>query len=116
FDDGPSAENTGAVLDLLDEHGAKGTFFLVGSRIAGHENIVQRAASTGHELGNHTHSHVHTVHLSRAELRYEVAEANTAISRALGGAEGVVRLVRPPVGKDRRRINGVARELGLVTT
>ena len=115
FDDGPSAENTGAVLDLLDEHGAKGTFFVVGSRIAGHETVVQRAASSGHELANHTHSHVHTVHLSRDELKQEVEDANTAIVSALGGAEAVVRLVRPPFGKDRRRINSVARELGLVT-
>jgi peptidoglycan/xylan/chitin deacetylase (PgdA/CDA1 family) len=115
FDDGPSAENTEAVLDLLDAHGAKATFFVVGSRIAGLEEIVRRAAATGHELANHTHSHVHTVHLSRAELVGEVERAGEAISKALDGAPSPVRLVRPPFGKDRRRINRVARELGLVT-
>jgi peptidoglycan/xylan/chitin deacetylase (PgdA/CDA1 family) len=115
FDDGPSAANTAAVLDLLDEHDAKGTFFLVGSRISGHEDVLQRAAAGAHELANHTYSHVHTVHLSREALRYEVEQTNTTISTALGGVEGSIRLVRPPFGKDRRRINSVARELGLVT-
>jgi peptidoglycan/xylan/chitin deacetylase (PgdA/CDA1 family) len=49
-------------------------------------------------------------------LRYEVEQANKAISHALDGADAVIRLVRPPFGKDRRRINSVARALGLVTT
>jgi peptidoglycan/xylan/chitin deacetylase (PgdA/CDA1 family) len=115
FDDGPSPANTAAVLDLLDEHDAKGTFFVVGSRIDGHEQILRRAARSGHELANHTHSHVHTVHLSCEELRRDIARANEAIASAVNGIDAPVRLVRPPFGKDRRRTTLAARELGLLT-
>ena len=115
FDDGPSAANTADVLDLLDEHRAHGTFFVVGSRIPGQEQVLRRAVAGGHELANHTHSHLHTVHLSRNELRREIAQTNRAIADSCNDQEAEVRLVRPPFGKDRRRVVSVARELGLLT-
>jgi peptidoglycan/xylan/chitin deacetylase (PgdA/CDA1 family) len=115
FDDGPSAANTARVLDLLDEHGARGTFFVVGSRIRGQEEVLLRAAQSGHEIANHTYSHLHTVHFSRDELRREIVETNRVIAELLNGTGTPVRLVRPPFGKDRRRITAVASELGLLT-
>jgi peptidoglycan/xylan/chitin deacetylase (PgdA/CDA1 family) len=115
FDDGPSPANTELVLDLLEAHGARATFFVVGSRIEGHETILQRAAAGGHELANHTYSHIHTVRLSRGELRAELERTNAAIVAALDGADPRVRLVRPPFGKDRRRIHAAAAALGMTT-
>jgi peptidoglycan/xylan/chitin deacetylase (PgdA/CDA1 family) len=109
FDDGPSRHNTPDVFDLLEEHDAKATFFLVGERVRGCEAIVERALDLGHEVANHTNTHPHTVYLSREELTAELLRANDAIS-ALGGA---VRFARPPFGKDRRRFASVAGDLGL---
>ena len=115
FDDGPSAANTARVLDLLDEHGARGTFFVVGSRIPGQQDVLRRAAQSRHEIANHTYSHLHTVHLSRDELRREIVQTNRVIAEVLNGIAAPVRFVRPPFGKDRRRITAVASELGLLT-
>jgi peptidoglycan-N-acetylglucosamine deacetylase len=114
FDDGPSVANTAAVMDLLEQHGARGTFFVVGSRTPGHEDLLRRAISNGHELGNHTFSHVHTVRLPLHVLEREIVSAQRAIENAVGAA-APLRLVRPPFGKDRRRITNVTKELGLVT-
>lgn len=56
IDDGPS-DDTPAMLDLLDAHGAKATFFLVGERAARRPELVRELLRRGHDLGNHSHSH-----------------------------------------------------------
>ncbi|HYG07291.1 MAG TPA: polysaccharide deacetylase family protein [Stenotrophomonas sp.] len=56
IDDGPS-HDTQAMLDLLDRHDAKATFFLVGERAAQHPELVREILRRGHDLGNHSHSH-----------------------------------------------------------
>lgn len=57
FDDGPSAENTNAVLDALKEHNIKATFFLVGENVEKHPEIARRIAAEGHTIGIHCYSH-----------------------------------------------------------
>src|SRR5437660_1360294 len=109
FDDGPSARTTPRILDLLDEHGAQGTFFVVGERVAGAEEVLERIAAHGHELANHTFRHPHTAYLSREEIRRELVATNDAIA----SAAPAIRFARPPYGKDRRRFAAVAAELGL---
>ena len=108
FDDGPSPHNTPAVLDLLGKHGAKATFFVVGKEIPRNEALLSRMVAEGHEIGNHTYTHPHTISLSREALREELERTSAAIR---GITE--VRLVRPPYGKDRRRVAKAGRELGL---
>lgn len=56
FDDGPSAD-TPALLDLLDAHGARATFFLVAARARARPDLVRRIVARGHHIGNHTASH-----------------------------------------------------------
>lgn len=56
IDDGPSPE-TRALLDLLDAHGAKATFFLVGDRAARRPGDVREIVRRGHGIGNHSASH-----------------------------------------------------------
>ena len=56
IDDGPSAD-TRALLDLLDAHGAKATFFLVGDRARDRPDDVREIARRGHGIGNHSASH-----------------------------------------------------------
>ena len=57
FDDGPHPDHTPALLDLLAEHGAKASFFLVGREVERHDALARRIASEGHTLGNHSYSH-----------------------------------------------------------
>ena len=113
FDDGPSPVNTPRILDLLRDSGARATFFVVGQEVQGREAIVARIAAEGHELGNHTYTHPHTISLGRPELRDELEKTNEALMRIDGVPP--IRLVRPPFGKDRRRTDSVGRELGMQT-
>lgn len=92
FDDGPS-EWTPAILDLLAEHHARATFFILGAEIAGHERTLLRALGEGHELGLHSWSHRHLPQLSGAEIKDEMLRTQTAIARATGV---VARIWRPP--------------------
>ncbi len=92
FDDGPDPASTPRVLELLEAHGARGTFFMIGKAARRHPDLVERVAAGGHAIGNHTWSHPSLPLLRgrgrRAEMRWcrEVLEPH-------GG-----RLFRPPYG------------------
>ena len=101
-------ENTPALLDLLEANDARATFFVVGERIAGKETILSRAVNLGHELGNHTHRHRHTVHLSEIELRDEYGR-----KRPDRAAEPSSVSRPPPFRENRRRTSRIAAELGM---
>ncbi len=53
IDDGPDAEDTPKILDVLKKYNAHATFFLITGHIPGNEEIVKRTLAEGHELGNH---------------------------------------------------------------
>lgn len=95
FDDGPDPEITPQVLDILERHNAKATFFLIGVHVPGNEALVRRIHASGHEIGNHTWSHRDLTELSPAEVEEEVSRTQEVIS-----ASGVPlpNLVRPPYG------------------
>jgi peptidoglycan/xylan/chitin deacetylase (PgdA/CDA1 family) len=95
FDDGPDPQMTPRVLDILGQHEAKATFFLIGSRVPGNEALVRRIHQEGHEVGNHTWSHRKISELSPQELEDEVARAQNTITAAGVPAP---RLFRPPYG------------------
>jgi len=57
FDGGPDERWTPQVLDVLDAHKAKATFFVIGKYIDAHPEIAERQYASGHVLGNHTYEH-----------------------------------------------------------
>ena len=57
FDDGPTLEITDFVLNQLQEHNAKATFFCIGKNIKNHPEIFKRIIVEGHSVGNHTQNH-----------------------------------------------------------
>lgn len=57
FDDGPATNHTPEILQLLKQADVKATFFCIGNRIAGNENILQQIKEDGHIIGNHSYSH-----------------------------------------------------------
>jgi peptidoglycan/xylan/chitin deacetylase (PgdA/CDA1 family) len=102
------------VLDLLGEHGARATFFVVGRYVDERPELAARTALEGHELGNHTYDHVDAAHERDDDaLRDQIARTSAAIERAAGVAP---RVMRPPYGKDVCRVSRLARELGLAHT
>jgi peptidoglycan/xylan/chitin deacetylase (PgdA/CDA1 family) len=57
FDDGPATNYTTEILQLLKQDNIKATFFCIGNRIAGNENILKQIKEEGHIIGNHSYSH-----------------------------------------------------------
>lgn len=57
FDDGPSTVVTNKILDILKEENVKSTFFVVGYKISGREDILKRIYGEGHSIGLHTFTH-----------------------------------------------------------
>jgi len=57
FDDGPDPEWTPRMLEVLERHEARATFFMIGKRAAKHPEIVRRVAEGGHAVGNHSWDH-----------------------------------------------------------
>ncbi|HYG17153.1 MAG TPA: polysaccharide deacetylase family protein [Bacteroidia bacterium] len=58
FDDGPHPEITPWVMDLLDRHHAKATFFCVGDNVRKYPEIFKQLTERGHSVGNHTFNHL----------------------------------------------------------
>jgi len=81
FDDGPDPEVTPRVLDLLDRHGAKASFFCIGARAAAQPALVKEIARRGHSVENHSHRHCHTfAFYGPARMREEVDRAQATIA------------------------------------
>lgn len=59
FDDGPSVENTNAILDILKERNIKATFFVVGENVLKHPEVARRIVAEGHTIGIHCNQHVY---------------------------------------------------------
>lgn len=98
FDDGPWDSSTAAILDILKENNAKATFFTVGNRIPGHEDLIKRMKDEGHEIGTHTYDHasgsgkgVSLDLMSTQERRDEVSKGLQAITDAGGDASTTFR-------------------------
>ena len=95
FDDGPRSSTTGPLLDGLELREVPATFFLVGNRIPGNEDLVRRMAAEGHQIGIHTYDHVELRGLSRQDFDLQVGKTRALITQLVG--EGNYWL-RPPYG------------------
>lgn len=110
FDDGLNGATTLEVAAVLEAHGARGTFFIVGQTIEAQAPLARRLIERGHLLGNHSYSHPHPSWLN---VRYaEISRTQTAFARTLGRCP---RYFRPPYGQHRPWIAAAAQreEVGL---
>lgn len=95
FDDGP-ASDTGALLDVLDKHQVKATFFWQGKLLPGHDELILRAFKAGHTLANHSFDHPDLAKLDNNYVWDEqMAVTQQHFRRILGVAPT---LMRPPYG------------------
>ena len=96
FDDGPDARFTPAILETLRREGVPATFFLIGSNVAAHPDIVRRILDDGHEIGSHTFFHPEREEIWRDRPRLEL----NAFQRLLASATGrMTYLFRTPYGR-----------------
>ncbi len=96
FDDGPTPEGVGIVLSALEAANVRATFFLIGSKMERHPGQAQRLLAAGHELGNHSFSHIRNIGRSAAFYDTEIARTDQLL-RDAGVANP--RLFRPPFGR-----------------
>lgn len=92
FDDGPSFIVTNKILDILKEKGVKATFFVVGSKIQGREDILKRIDTEGHSIGLHTFTHVYKkIYSSHDNFINEMDETQKEVNRVLGYSPKAIR-------------------------
>jgi len=91
FDDGPSSY-TGRVLDVLERHHVPGTFFVIGSQVAKHPDLLRRVIGDGGEIGVHTFTHAHLGDVSKLRERIELQQTQQAIAAATGYTTDLLRL------------------------
>lgn len=111
IDDGPS-DDTPALLDLLDAHAAKATFFLVGARAAQRPALVREIVRRGHGIGNHSTDHPAAWFwaLGPRRMRREIGDAQRILADIAGAPP---RWFRAVVGMSNPFVAAALREHGL---
>ncbi|MDN7905838.1 polysaccharide deacetylase family protein [Burkholderia diffusa] len=111
IDDGPDPDVTPRVLDLLDRHDARATFFCIGDLARRHPRWIEAIVARGHAVENHSQRHRHTFSLSGpAALRREIAAAQQTLTEIAGTRP---RFFRAPAGLRNPFLEPVLCELGL---
>lgn len=93
FDDGPDEVFTPQVLDILKKNDVKATFFLVGENLKQNKEIVKRQFEEGHEIGNHTYTHINVAKSGYDKVYEEITKTQEEI-KEITGVEP--KLFRPP--------------------
>ena len=95
FDDGPSKANTEAILSVLREYGIQATFFVIGENAEKDPDRIRRIYDEGHEIGNHTYSHVYISKVSEKTLTEEVQKTEDILTHLMVNQYTAIVLVNP---------------------
>ena len=95
FDDGPHAQGTPAVLEVLAAERVRATFFLVGEQIRRNPALPREILDAGHQIALHCDRHRNLLRLGPRQVREDIARAEEAIGSSTGRAP---ELYRPPYG------------------
>ena len=110
FDCAWGVEYTDRILDALDKHGVKCTFFAVQFWVEDHPEYAKRVVERGHELGTHSKTHPYMSKLTKSQVEAELSESCAAIERTVGIKPT---LFRPPYGDYNNQLIDVAKQMGL---
>jgi len=111
IDDGPDPVVTPKVLDLLDQHSAKATFFCIGELVEQHSSLAREIIRRGHSIENHSQHHLHRFSvMGPGAMRAEVVRAQEAIEAVTGQRP---RFFRAPAGLRSPFLEPVLAPLGL---
>lgn len=110
FDDGPNPLTTPQIVSILQAEHVPGTFFMVGSRLAGNEALLQRMHASGDEIGNHSWSHPDLSKLPPDQVKQQIVQTQGAIKAA--GVPAPT-LFRPPYGAVNQTVTDAAKPLTL---
>lgn len=93
FDDGPHPEYTVRVLDILDRHGVRATFFMMGINVERYPDVAREVIRRGHEAGNHSYSHQRMTFMWPSAIEADI-ERTEVLLRDIGAAHAIA--FRPP--------------------
>lgn len=95
FDDGPNPMTTPRILDVLDRQHVRATFFVIGSRAVGQEQLLRRMFYGGNEIGNHSWSHPDLTKLTAEQVTDQIQRTQAEI---ISAGLPAPTLLRPPYG------------------
>lgn len=95
FDDGPSVDSTDLILESLKRFNAHATFFVLGSRVETHPEIIKKMTALGNEVGNHSWDHSQLTKLSPKKIALQVNKTQQIIKDS---SNYEPTLLRPPYG------------------
>ncbi|PYZ93439.1 polysaccharide deacetylase [Salipaludibacillus keqinensis] len=95
FDDGPDATYTTQILDILEEKGVPGTFFVVGQQVDKFPKLVRRIVRDGHGLANHSFTHPNFTKIQSSDVQNEILNTQRSIANVVRRQPD---LFRPPYG------------------
>lgn len=111
FDDGPHAQHTQQVLNLLRNTQHRATFFVIGKRAEAQSTLIAAIAGDGHLLGNHSYSHKnYTPALPASRLAADLERTSQFLAKTTGQT---IQWFRPPVGLITPPVAETARRAGL---
>lgn len=85
FDDGPNTTTTVQMLDMLEKHGVKGSFYVIGKNINDTTAaVMKRAFDMGCDIQNHSFSHVRMNELTAEEIQKEIRMTTELIEKYVG--------------------------------
>jgi peptidoglycan/xylan/chitin deacetylase (PgdA/CDA1 family) len=111
FDDGPDPEVTPRVLDILEAHGARASFFCIAGRATRHPELCREIVRRGHAIENHSREHPMGFALrGLGGMRREISAAQSDLAAITGR---VPRFFRPPAGLRSPLLDPVLHDLGM---
>jgi peptidoglycan-N-acetylglucosamine deacetylase len=111
FDDGPDANLTPRLLDILKQRHIRATFFVLGKRVQDHPEILRREIAEGHEIGNHSWDHPPLNKLAEDGLHHQLADTSALLKQVSGRNPT---LMRPPYGATNARLSrAIEKEYGM---
>lgn len=98
FDDGPHPQYTPALLEVLDRHQVRASFFWLGANVARYPAVARQVAARSHYIGLHGYTHRSFPRLKPQELRQSLAQTQDIIENTCGIERSRLIDVRPPNG------------------
>lgn len=108
FDDGPHPRLTPRILEILARYKVHATFFMIGKNVGDYPKTAAMVATAGHEIGNHTFSHVRLYGMSENRIRAELEECNLKIQEV---CHVTPRYFRAPEGATDQRMIRITNQL-----
>lgn len=95
FDDGPGYDSTQRILNVLAKYNAKGTWFVLGSKVDANPDMLKKIDAAGHEVANHSYSHPNLVELDLTSALQNINSASSSIKKVISKSPAYL---RPPYG------------------